>query len=102
MRFTVLACLAATVLGFPFAAEEEALAGAPAFIEGPELDDRDATMHSTLLQERASPPTTYKEIAIFAHNLHRSNHSAPDVTWSKDLHNDAKIIAEKCVFAHNV
>lgn len=51
---------------------------------------------------QASKPTTYQEIAVYHHNLHRANHSAPSVTWSNDLASTAATIAASCNYAHNV
>lgn len=47
-------------------------------------------------------PTSYSEIVVVAHNLHRKNHSAPDIAWSDDLASSAATIAASCVYAHNV
>lgn len=49
----------------------------------------------------AAAPTSYQDICVYHHNLHRSNHSAPDVAWSDDLASSAQQIAESCVYAHN-
>lgn len=47
-------------------------------------------------------PTDYSGKVVYHHNVHRANHSAPDVTWSDDLYQCAKTIASSCVYAHNV
>ncbi|KAK5120070.1 hypothetical protein LTR85_006551 [Meristemomyces frigidus] len=47
-------------------------------------------------------PTTYEEIAVYHHNLHRTNHSAPNVEWDDGLASTAGVIAASCVYAHNV
>lgn len=49
----------------------------------------------------AAAPTSYQDIAVYHHNLHRLNHSAPAVAWSDDLASSAQQIAESCVYAHN-
>ena len=43
----------------------------------------------------------YSDIAVYHHNLHRSNHSAPDVAWDSALESTAAKIAATCVYAHN-
>lgn len=43
----------------------------------------------------------YASAALLQHNLHRRNHSSPDVNWDDGLANIAKQIAETCVYAHN-
>lgn len=50
----------------------------------------------------ASAPTDYASKAILHHNIHRQNHSAPDIEWSSDLEASAKAVAQSCVYAHNV
>jgi len=46
--------------------------------------------------------STYPDIVVKHHNIHRSNHSAPDLTWSDSLAATAQKIADSCVYAHNV
>ncbi|EME85351.1 uncharacterized protein MYCFIDRAFT_210209 [Pseudocercospora fijiensis CIRAD86] len=46
-------------------------------------------------------PTDYNGLVVYHHNLHRANHSCPDVQWSDDLYNTALLIAQSCVYAHN-
>lgn len=43
---------------------------------------------------------TYQQQVIYNHNVHRSNHSAPQVTWSDSLAATAGKIAAGCVFQH--
>ncbi|PMD30702.1 PR-1-like protein [Hyaloscypha variabilis F] len=50
----------------------------------------------------ASTPTDYISAAIDHHNYHRSNHSASDISWSDDLAASALVVANSCVFAHNM
>lgn len=54
----------------------------------------------TTSSSAAAAPTDYKGIAVYHHNLHRSNHSAPDLEWDDGLASSAQIIAETCVYAH--
>ena len=50
----------------------------------------------------ASAPTDYSEKVILHHNVHRANHSAPDIAWDDTLAASAQQVAESCVYAHNV
>jgi hypothetical protein len=50
----------------------------------------------------AASPTDYVSAAVDSHNYHRANHSASDMTWSDSLAASAKIVADSCVFAHNM
>lgn len=45
--------------------------------------------------------STYQEIVKVHHNVHRTNHSAPDIEWDEGLAATAKKIADSCVYAHN-
>lgn len=49
-----------------------------------------------------SPPSGYNDLALWHHNQHRANHSAPDLTWSDALASTAQKIASTCNYAHNV
>ena len=50
----------------------------------------------------ASAPTDYASKCTLHHNVHRANHSAPDIEWDTDLVASAKQVASSCVYAHNV
>jgi uncharacterized protein YkwD len=50
----------------------------------------------------ASAPTDYASKAVLHHNVHRANHSAPDIAWDSGLEASAKQVASSCVYAHNV
>jgi hypothetical protein len=47
-------------------------------------------------------PTGYQGMVLHHHNIHRRNHSAPDMTWSDSLAATAQKIGETCVYAHNM
>lgn len=49
-----------------------------------------------------SPPTDYKSAVVYAHNLHRANHSAPALEWDDELERCAQEVADKCVYKHDV
>jgi len=44
--------------------------------------------------------TSYQQIVLDNHNNHRANHSANALVWNTTLANQAKVWAERCVFAH--
>ena len=44
----------------------------------------------------------YKDAVLYSHNVHRANHSAPALTFSDDLANYAKTVADKCVWGHDL
>lgn len=50
----------------------------------------------------AAPPSGYADKAVYYHNLHRSNHSAPGVTWDDTLAGYAAKTASNCVFKHDM
>ncbi|KAI6089164.1 PR-1-like protein [Hypoxylon rubiginosum] len=52
----------------------------------------------------AAPTGTsdYANVAVARHNIHRSNHSAPALTWSDKLAGYAANTAATCVFAHDM
>jgi hypothetical protein len=47
-------------------------------------------------------PTGYQGMVLHHHNIHRRNHSAPDLTWSDSLAATAQKIGETCVYAHSM
>lgn len=49
----------------------------------------------------SAAPTSYQDICVEHHNIHRRNHTVPDVEWSDDLASTAQQIAESCKYAHN-
>jgi len=65
-----------------------------------------STVKSSTSAAAASPaaakPTSYSQIAVYHHNLHRANHSSPDLKWSDSLASTAATIASSCKYAHNV
>ena len=44
----------------------------------------------------------YKDQCLTHHNIHRTNHSAPALTWSDSLASTAQKIASSCKFEHDV
>ncbi|KAK5172605.1 uncharacterized protein LTR77_002725 [Saxophila tyrrhenica] len=50
----------------------------------------------------SSPPTSgYSDKVIWHHNVHRTNHSAPDIEWDAGLAATALKIAQTCSYEHN-
>ncbi|KAL4816310.1 CAP domain-containing protein [Aspergillus spinulosporus] len=43
----------------------------------------------------------YQSNVLYSHNVHRANHSSPDVTWSSDLESSAQVLASRCVYEHD-
>merc|ERR1711967_58952 len=48
-----------------------------------------------------SPVSAYADRVLLAHNVHRANHSAADLTYSNELAAVAQQIASSCVYAHD-
>ncbi|KAF2858554.1 PR-1-like protein [Piedraia hortae CBS 480.64] len=46
-------------------------------------------------------PGTYEAKVLEAHNVHRANHSAPDICWDAGLAATAQKIADTCKYEHN-
>lgn len=44
---------------------------------------------------------TYQKTVLKHHNVHRTNHSAPDVAWGSDMAKWAEELASRCYFGHN-
>merc|ERR1712174_94490 len=49
-----------------------------------------------------SPVSSYQDRVLLAHNVHRANHSAADLTYSNELANVAQQIASSCVYGQNI
>lgn len=47
-------------------------------------------------------PSDYASTAVYHHNIHRSNHSAPSISWSDKHASYAAESARKCVFKHDL
>ena len=54
--------------------------------------------------QSAVPATSYgsvQEASIQSHNAHRSNHSAPAVSWDSNLASYAQKLADSCSYGHD-
>jgi len=58
---------------------------------------------ATSAASSASGPsgTDYASLVTYHHNVHRANHTAPDLTYNTTLASIAADIASSCVYAHN-
>lgn len=50
----------------------------------------------------AATPSDFASTAVYQHNLHRVNNSAPDVAWDDTYASYAQQVSASCVFAHNL
>ncbi|RDW76647.1 CAP domain-containing protein [Aspergillus mulundensis] len=44
---------------------------------------------------------SYQSNVLYSHNVHRANHSSPDVAWSSTLEASAQVLAARCVYEHD-
>ncbi|KAI1309598.1 CAP domain-containing protein [Xylaria venustula] len=63
-----------------------------------------STVASTPAQasDSASEGDSFESVAVYHHNIHRSNHSSPEVTWNSEIAGYAAITAATCKFAHDM
>lgn len=60
------------------------------------------TASSAAPVETTAPSSgSLSDIAVHHHNIHRSNHSAPSMTWGEDYASYADTLAKSCIFDHN-
>ncbi|KAI0425388.1 CAP domain-containing protein [Xylaria sp. FL1042] len=50
----------------------------------------------------SSEGDSFESVAVYHHNLHRSNHSSPEVTWNEKIAGYAATTAATCKFAHDM
>ncbi|KAJ5519756.1 Allergen V5/Tpx-1-related protein [Penicillium fimorum] len=62
-----------------------------------------ATTSSTTAAATAAPSagSSYQESILHYHNIHRSDHSVPALTWSTDLEKAANTVALSCSYGHD-
>ncbi|KAI0160892.1 CAP domain-containing protein [Hypoxylon sp. FL1284] len=68
------------------------------------------TSSTTTTSSSAAGPTqtinttgmTFQNAILIAHNIHRANHTAPNLGWDVNLANNAAQTAMTCVYAHNL
>lgn len=82
------------------------VAAAPSSSEVASVYTSASAYSSSVASSSSSAPSasasTYQQAAVLHHNLHRANHSAPDLTWDDKLASIAASIAGTCVWKHNV
>lgn len=63
-----------------------------------------AVSPSSIAAPQPSAPSDddFQGSALYHHNLHRANHSSPEVSWDSKIAGYAGITARKCVFAHDM
>lgn len=76
-------------------------ASSPPAVESPEPAPAAPVVPSSA-QTLAAEPTDYASTAVYHHNLHRMNYSAPAIEWSSTYADYAGQTAAKCVFAHDL
>lgn len=60
-----------------------------------------AVQTSSSTSETASGSAAYQTMILNAHNIHRANHSASDLTWNETLAESALALANTCNYGHN-
>lgn len=62
------------------------------------------TLATSTSSAQAAPTgaNEYQQAALYNHNIHRSNHSAPSVDWDNALEQSAQVLASRCVYEHDV
>jgi outer membrane biosynthesis protein TonB len=75
---------------------------APAAVDTPAAPVEAPPASTAQAQAPASQPTDYASTAVYHHNLHRMNYSAPALGWSDTYAGYAAQTAAKCVFAHDL
>lgn len=51
---------------------------------------------------RAIEDQDFQDVTLYHHNVHRSNHSSPEITWDQTLAQYAENTANSCHFAHDM
>ncbi|RDW69274.1 hypothetical protein BP6252_08294 [Coleophoma cylindrospora] len=104
---TLLVAQAATNMASPLASISMSTVGSPVLATPPPAAGSKMIRDAALEKRDAAEAeifkrATYSETGVNYHNAHRSNHSAPAVTWSVNLASYASSTAATCVFAHNL
>lgn len=71
-------------------------------VETTDVDSTPVAPPASSTQQDQANPTDYISSAIYHHNIHRLNHSAPAVEWSDTYASYAAQTAATCVFAHDL
>ncbi|KAI1853906.1 hypothetical protein JX265_012591 [Neoarthrinium moseri] len=57
---------------------------------------------SSATSQAAAAPSDMASTALYAHNIHRANHSAPEMSWLDEIAGYAENTANSCKFAHDM
>ncbi|KAI1421761.1 CAP domain-containing protein [Xylaria sp. FL1777] len=71
----------------------------------PTTTSKPATVAATPAQASdaaSSEGDSFESVAVYHHNIHRSNHSSPEVTWNAEIAGYAANTAATCKFAHDM
>jgi len=79
----------------PAAPEPEYAAPAPDTYSAPEAPAQGGS------PSYGNPGDDFVQNSLYHHNVHRANHSAPDVSWSESLASSAQQLANSCNYGHN-
>ncbi|KAJ8121965.1 hypothetical protein ONZ43_g1718 [Nemania bipapillata] len=52
--------------------------------------------------DAASASDDFQSTALYHHNIHRANHSSPEMSWNAEIAGYAAITAKTCVFKHDM
>jgi outer membrane biosynthesis protein TonB len=50
----------------------------------------------------ANSDSPFQSAAVYHHNIHRSNHSSPEIVWNQTIADWADITAKTCTFKHDM
>ena len=81
---------------------EATVAAAPAPSVAESAEAAPAAPVASTVQAQAAEPTDYASTAVYHHNLHRMNYSAPALEWSQTYADYAAQTAANCKFAHDL
>ncbi|KAJ5180665.1 hypothetical protein N7492_003875 [Penicillium capsulatum] len=86
----------------PEAAPQEGTTWTTAWTVGGEAAPAPAPTTTTAAEEPAAKPTNqYQTNVLHHHNIHRGNHSAPEIQWSPRMAQIARDWAQHCDYSHN-
>lgn len=71
-------------------------------VDTTDVDSTPVAPPASSTQQDQANPTDYISSAVYHHNIHRLNHSAPAVEWSDTYASYAAQTAATCVFAHDL
>ncbi len=54
------------------------------------------------VQDEPAAPSDYPSTGLYHHNIHRANHSSPEVSWDDTLAGYSAATARTCVFQHDM